>query len=174
LPDFLDHEFDEDLVPIFEWTQDQPGDLYVETQLDIGSALGFVDITGTADLIFVENDRLTVGDLKYGRGVVEATRNKQLMTYLFGAIQRFGPRPSYRVVVLQPRAWHPDGPIRSYTVTEAEMDVFAFELERAIEENYGNGQCHPGDHCRNYCEAFGSCRAAALASRRRLLEASED
>lgn len=174
LPDFLEHEFDEDLVPLYEWVQDQPGDLYVETQVDFGSSLGYVGLTGTADLIFVENDRLTVGDLKYGRGVVEADRNLQLMTYLYGAIQKFGSRPTYRIVVLQPRAYHPEGPIRPYYVTEAEMEVFAFELERAIEENYGNGQPHPGDHCRNYCEAFGSCRAAALASRRRLLEAQED
>lgn len=172
--DFGEHEFDEDLQEIFEWIQDQPGVLYSETKVDFGARFGYVGLTGTVDIILDEPTRLTLPDLKFGRGLVEVEKNPQLMTYLSGAVDRFGPRPNYSLFILQPRAYHPLGPIRKYDVSHDELVVFQSELLDAIEANYGNGECNPGDHCRKYCPALPSCRAARQHSRRRFQTAGED
>lgn len=168
LEGFGDEDHDEDLLPVLEWIEAQPGKLYSETRVDFGEAHGFVGLGGTVDLVFDEPDRLTIADLKFGRGLVEVKRNPQLMTYLAGARDLFGSRSSYRLVILQPRAWHPDGIIREYTVSHSEFTVFVDEMLTAIEANYNGGECDPGDHCRNYCPALGSCRAVAMVARQRL------
>lgn len=172
--DLFEEDHDEDLVPMLEWIGDQPGDLFLETRVDFGSAFGFEGLGGTADILLVETDRITIADLKFGRGVVEVDRNPQLLTYLFGAAQLFGPRPFYRLVILQPRAWHPDGPIREYTVSSDELAVFGFELEEAVRANYGNGALSAGPHCRHYCDVFGRCKEAAMEARRRLARTPEE
>lgn len=173
-----DDEYD-DLMQCVEWIEDQPGSLYPETRMDFGEGMGYVGLTGTVDVTLVEEDRLTIADLKYGRNVVEVQDkagrlNPQLMTYLVGAINRFGPRPRYRLAVLQPRAWHKDGPIRVVDVTAAQLAVFMFELEEAIEANYKGGDCNVGPWCRNFCPALASCRAVVLEGRRRLAETPWD
>lgn len=172
--DLFEEDHDEELVPMLEWIGAQPGDLYLETRVDFGESFGFVGLGGTADILLVEPDRITIADLKFGRGVVEVDRNPQLLTYLYGAVQVFGRRPNYRLAILQPRAWHPAGPTRTYDVSGDELEVFAFELQEAIEANYGNGKPSAGPHCQNYCEAFGRCKEAAAERRRRLARTSED
>lgn len=169
-----DDEFDH-LMECVEWVQQQPGALLPESRVDFGEGLGYVGLTGTADITLVEPDRLTIGDLKYGKQLVEVRDergwpNPQLMCYLVGAINKFGPRPEYRLVILQPRAPHPQGPIRETRVTQAELNVFLFDLENAIEGNYRNNECTPGPWCRQYCDALPSCRAFVMAGRQRLLE----
>jgi hypothetical protein len=164
-----DDEYD-DLLPCLEWVEQQPGELHLETRVDVGAQFGYVGLTGTMDIVLVEPDRITVADLKYGRGLVEVKGNHQLMNYLVGVVDRFGSRQEYRLVILQPRAWHPDGSIREHTVSHAELEVYKFDLENAIEANYRGGQCNPGDHCRKYCEALSSCKAVAQVGRRRLAE----
>lgn len=175
LPDDLfEEDHDEELVPMLEWIGQQPGDLFLETRVDFGEPFGFVGLGGTADILLVEPDRITIADLKFGRGVVEVDRNPQLLTYLFGAVQVFGRRPLYRLAILQPRAWHPQGPIRTYEVTADELEVFAFELEEAIRANYGDGRPSAGPHCQHYCIAFGRCKEAAAERRRRLARTPEE
>ncbi len=169
-----DEDEDEDLTPVLEWIADQPGQLYSETRIDFGQPYGFENLTGTGDLTWVEPHRLTIGDLKFGRGIVEVESNRQLMVYLAGAINRFGPRDEYRLVILQPRAWHEDGAIREYVVSHAEFLVFEFDLVEAIEANYGNGKCHAGDHCRKFCPALGTCVEARRHARQRLTAEADE
>ena len=99
---------------------------------------------------------------------MEVTDNHQLMNYLVGVVAQFGPRSEYRLVILQPRAYHVDGPIREHTVSHAALEVYKFDLERAVEANYQGGKCSPGDQCRKFCEALSSCRAVAQVGRDRL------
>jgi hypothetical protein len=148
-----------------DWVKDQEGDLLIERRVDFGSGFGYVGLTGTADNILVHPDHLTIADLKYGRGVVEVADNLQLMVYLVGAVEEFGPRPNYRLVILQPRPYHKDGPIREHWVTHAQFIEFRTALEKAIEQNYNpKAQATVGEHCRKWCNALGSCRAAAKYS----------
>lgn len=152
--DMFDH-----LMPLIEWVESQAGFLYPEMELDYGDYFGFVGLTGTSDVILDHAEHLTVADLKYGRQMVEVTDNTQLMIYLVGAVHKFGVRERYRLVILQPRAKHADGPIREVWVTHAEFLDFAYELNEAIMGNYRGGPATVGHHCRKYCKALGSCKA---------------
>lgn len=154
------------LMPCVEWVLAQPHDeVLVETKVDFGDPFGYVDLTGTSDVILVHPKHLTVADLKYGRGLVEVEDNPQLMTYLVGAVHKHGRRPRYRLVILQPRAWHQAGGIREHWLDDIELQVFERELHRAIEANY-NPRSKPkaGDYCRHFCKALGRCTAAAERS----------
>ncbi len=154
-------EFYDYLTPCVEWVQDQPGLLYCEERVDFGAWAGFVDLTGTSDLIIVDNDMLTIGDLKYGRGVVEV-KSTQLMCYLVGAIEKFGLKPVYRLAILQPRAWHMDGTIRELLVYPDEVEVFKEYLAEAMRANYDpRSVATPGEHCQHFCKALGSCKAVS-------------
>jgi len=155
---------EEDLTPILEWAWSQSGELYAEVGLDYGRAFGYVGLTGTSDIVVVHQDYLTIADLKYGRGVVEVRTEKdgfnpQLMVYLVGAVEEFRPRDSYRLVILQPRASHADGPIREVVVTHAELEEFKAHLEKALSSNFRKGNLVVGDHCRKWCKALAVCPA---------------
>jgi len=149
----------------------QDGVIYPETRVDFGDQFGFVDLFGTSDVVRITDELLEIADLKYGRGVVEVEANTQLMLYLSGAVRKFGARPMYRLTVYQPRAFHKDGYIRSVDVTPGQLEDFNLLLEKAIAGNYApKPEFTPGDHCRNYCSAMGSCKAAAKYSIRLFLE----
>ena len=171
--DVDDADYD-DLIPCIEWVQDQPGVLYPETHLDYGAFFGYEGLTGTGDVTLVEDHRLTIADLKFGRMLVEVADadgrpNPQLMCYLLGAVHRYGRRDEYRIVILQPRAWHKDGPIREFTVTAAALEIFIFDVEEAIKANYsGKHSCTTGPWCRKFCDALPSCRAVVEAGRQLL------
>lgn len=145
-----------------EWIEQQPGERFIEHQVDFGSAFGFIGLTGTADVILVHENHITVCDLKYGRNVVEVEDNLQLMTYLVGAVQQFGTRPRYRLVILQPRANHDRGPIRDWTMRDTYFESFKLDLHKAIQANF-DPRAKPtvGEHCRKWCKALGRCPAAA-------------
>lgn len=154
-------EMEERITAIFEWVIDQPGDLYAEERYDYGEQFGFVDLFGTADVTLVEEDCITIADLKYGFGLVEVEGNFQLMIYLAGAVARFGPRERYRLVILQPRGSHRDGSTRVWEVDHETLTDFLVILEDAITKNYKGGTPVAGDHCRHYCPALGSCPGPA-------------
>lgn len=153
--DMADH-----LETILDWLQDEHGTICAELRMDFGSQFGFEGLTGTSDVVIVSPQLLTIGDLKYGFGVVEVVENPQLMVYLSAAVAFFGRRPLYRLVVMQPRAYHKHGPIRDFWVTNEELDEFNAVLEHAIRANYSrNGKAVPGDHCRHFCKALPTCEA---------------
>lgn len=153
----------------------QDGVIHPETQVDFGDQFGFVNLFGTSDVIRITDELLEIADLKYGRGVVEVEGNTQLMMYLSGAVQKFGARSMYRITIYQPRAFHKDGYIRSVDVTPGQLEDFNLLLGKAIAGNYASKpEFTPGDHCRNYCSAMGSCKAAAKHSIRLFLETPHD
>jgi hypothetical protein len=153
------------LTECVDWVKRQPGELFVESRVDFGGVFDYVDLGGTADVILVADDHLTIGDLKYGRNVVEVPGNLQLLCYLVGAVALHGPRPKYRLAILQPRARHPDGPIREWWIADEDLQAFQVKLEKAIDANY-NPKSQPtvGEYCRKFCKALGTCPAAARHS----------
>lgn len=154
---------EEDLIPVLEWAWNLEGTVHPEQRVDYGQVFEYVGLTGTSDLIEDHPDYLHVADLKYGRGLVELRVpggfNPQLMIYLVGAVAKFGPRKSYRLSILQPRAYHKDGPIRTVEVPPEELDAFSKQLEHALAQNYTRGKLVTGDHCRKWCRALAVCPA---------------
>lgn len=176
----VDDDDYEDLMECVDWVHSQSGELHLEVQVDYGEFFKFYDLTGTADVIIRDgNKKLTVADLKFGRVPVEVRSDKyglnpQLMCYLMGAIHEFGEFEEYQITILQPRAWHRDGPIRIAKVAPRELLLFEFELERALEENFGRGTCNPGPWCMNYCEAKSTCKARIKHLREALFSSPEE
>lgn len=164
--DNLDNEEMQDgLLSCTEWVEAQveevDGELHTELRVDFGEQFGYVGLSGTADVIIASEKELMVADLKYGLMPVEVEENTQLLTYLVGAIHRFGPRKTYRLAILQPRGRHPKGPIRTWRVSKKRVAEFEEQLKTAIHGNYNGGSAVVGSHCRNYCLAAPVCPALA-------------
>ena len=135
--------------------------------------------TGDAVLLLPKWDMIEIVDLKGGRGVVvEATNNKQLRTYALGAyMANPGAWKKVRATIVQPRAPHKDGRIRSEEIHVSDLIEWTAELMEAMAkaENAGammhftgrgdgyDGQWAEdylvaGEHC-TFCPAIPTCPA---------------
>jgi hypothetical protein len=126
---------------------------------------------GTADCVRLGNDKvLSVYDLKLGRGkIVEVMHgngpNIQLGYYGLGAyhsldrvVKQLGIK-QVELVVVQPRAWHRDGPVRRARFEFEEIEVLGATLvEAAAACEAWDAKFVPGDHC-EFCRAAPTCRA---------------
>lgn len=131
------------------------------------------DRFGTADAIVWHEDTgtLEVIDLKYGAGIlVEVEDNPQLLYYALATYRTFkaqGVNPrGIRITIVQPRAEHFEGPIRT-----RDVDVFdllewgAWLDERSEATKAPDAAIVAGSHCK-FCPAKASCpglREQALA-----------
>jgi hypothetical protein len=127
--------------------------LYVEQQLDITETGEF----GTADIILVSPEWLEIVDHKSGYIVVNVPHNEQMMTYLCGAIDKYGPRPYYRIGAHQPNFDHIEGPLRFWEPTHADVETHRARLRWSMENP---DHCEAGHHCKaSYCNHRGACEA---------------
>lgn len=132
------------------------------------------DMFGTSDtvLVIAAGRFLEIVDLKLGVGVVvDPEENAQLMYYALGALiaLRFDitMRPErIKATIVQPRAYHGDGPIRTYEFTYEKLVEFKNELfAKASQTQDPNAPLTPGAWCR-FCPAQAVCpaqRAHAIA-----------
>jgi hypothetical protein len=157
------------------------GHLYVEERFSLAKLDPPFDAGGTCDAIIYNPDEklLEVVDLKGGRGVVvEVTENKQLRTYALGALLAHPELDVVKVksTIVQPRAPHKDGRIRSETyhvsdlmewthellerMRRAEMAGLAFAIVQGdlMREKWGETYLEAGDHC-TFCPAAAICPA---------------
>lgn len=131
--------------------------------------------TGDAVMYFPADKLLEIVDLKGGRGVVvEALGNKQMRTYALGALLAF---PQYdvervKVTIVQPRAPHKDGRIRSETFHVMDLIEWGADLRRAMKGAYEAKVAYKtmtemawaemflvaGQHCHDgFCPARAQC-----------------
>jgi hypothetical protein len=170
---FTTDEEEKALPVAFEWVETMLT-LYSEAKLHREIAVDpkrFVRTThckGTADIIIpVEFGPLIVADYKHGIGVVvEAIDNTQLLLYALGALDRFEKLgyifTEIVMVVIQPRAYHPSGPIREWRITYKEaMNWAKFLASRAHEALGPNPIFRPSEDACRFCPAAGVCRHLA-------------
>jgi len=165
------------------WKSAGPGVVpaFLEQRFSLDSLEPPFEAGGTADYVCytAKARRLDVVDLKGGRGVaVDATENKQLRTYALGAMLA---NPSLQVdtitvTIVQPRAPHPAGRIRSETFHVADLVEWTGDLLAAMErsaealhwaQRVGTGDptwrtryLTPGPWCgKTFCKAQGFCPA---------------
>lgn len=124
------------------------------------------ELYGTGDVVGYNaaTKHLLVGDLKFGMGVVEPT-SLQLMTYAVGAVHRLQNRGVDRVtcMIVQPRAWHKDGPVRTVEYDAADMVIGEERIRQAIVlAELPDAPLAAGDHCR-FCPAMAECPTHAEA-----------
>jgi hypothetical protein len=121
--------------------------------------------TGDAVLLLPNWNMIEIVDLKGGRGVVvEATGNKQLRTYALGAyMANPGSWKKVRATIVQPRAPHKDGRIRSEEIHVSDLIEWTAELMEAMTaakaaEADPAAHLAAGEHC-TFCPAIPTCPA---------------
>lgn len=142
--------------------------LMVEKKFDLSHI--HAGLFGTNDAcLLIPFTKLYVYDFKYGQGVaVNVENNKQLMYYALGALEGNDDIDEVELVIVQPRAFHSQGPVRRWKVTRAELEAFKAELiihaEAALSPD---AELNAGYWCK-FCPALGCCpeckdQAMALA-----------
>jgi len=145
-------------------------DVWLELAMSLKSLDPPEDMFGTGDVVIWhqgapppinEPSLLEIIDYKHGRGVVvDAIENSQLRYYALAAVVTLGLRPErIRMTIVQPRAPHPDGPIRSEEIDAAELVAFKRELFAAAEATQApDAPLVVGDHCK-FCRGLATCPA---------------
>jgi hypothetical protein len=116
-------------------------------------------LKGTPDAVLIDpvNRVLIIWDLKTGWRLVEAVLNWQMICY---AIMLCPPQWAIQLRIVQPLPYHPDGAVRSWSVTWAELMRLAVRVDVAVKDVMSpNAPLRPGRHCL-YCEALVGCPAA--------------
>jgi hypothetical protein len=136
---------------------------FIEKQFTLSPLNPPEPMFGTADFVVWDgiDKTLEVVDYKHGMGViVEAEKNKQFMQYALGAVVALNKKPKrIKVTVVQPRAPHPDGVIRSYEFGWDELIAYKREAFAAAQlAQDPNAPRAVGDWCR-FCKAQASCPA---------------
>ena len=114
--------------------------LLIEQRFSLADLKPPFDAGGTADAVIwnPSTRELEVVDLKGGRGVVvEAKGNPQGRTYGLGALLANPGLPveTIKVTIVQPRAGHKDGRIRSETFSVAELVEWTADLLAAMKRS---------------------------------------
>lgn len=153
--------------------------LWIEQRFSLAALNPPFDAGGTGDAVIYlpAERRLEIVDLKGGRGVVVAAKgNPQLRTYALGALlaNKGLDVEQVTVTIVQPRASHPDGRIRSETFHVIDLMEWASDMMAAMhrsreamdrkatmpESAWAREYLAPGDHCRDtFCKAQGTCPA---------------
>lgn len=165
--------------PLADPSSDASGQMWIEQRFTLADIKPPFDAGGTGDAVIylpVEK-RLEIIDLKGGRGVVvEAAGNPQLRTYALGAMLANKGLDVERVTVtiVQPRAYHAEGRIRSETFHVVDLMEWTVDLlsamnraAQAIDERAALPEAAwaakwlcPGDHCADtFCKARATCPA---------------
>jgi len=185
IADSHDFEVDEDMVEAVQVYLDAVrGVTTDDTMLMLEQKLSLDSIAptdlqdeffGTSDAtVFNPGQKLlTVFDYKHGRGVVvEVKGNSQLRYYGLGALLAFEEQhPEFaeivdtiELVIVQPRASHPDGSVRRENVSYLDLLGFAQELiDSGRETKKPNAPRTAGDWCR-FCRASAQCPERARAA----------
>jgi len=134
---------------------ENPRKKLIEVNLDEGLKSLHPALGGTADAVLVDGDHLHVVDLKTGRVAVDATDNKQLLTYALGAMRQF-KAPSHIICtmhIFQPRVGH-----SKWTVSGQELVEHGERLKAAAELALsGDAPTNPSPDACRYCKAKTIC-----------------
>lgn len=122
---------------------------------------------GRSDVV-VSNDHtavFSIFELKYGRRIVEAERNWPMLCH---AVSNWdaGRHAGVTMTVVQPRVYHPDGPVRTWTLTGPQFEEYARFLLDRIRAAYDPEPIGtPGEQCRD-CAGAAKCYALARSTYR--------
>lgn len=114
---------------------------------------------------------VVVWDLKYGRRVVENRNNWQLINYAIGVLDEItgdngiaDQHIDVEMRIVQPRAYHPDGTCRSWTVKGSELRSYANRLAHSgALALSAEPPTKAGTHCRD-CNASHACMTLQQAT----------
>jgi hypothetical protein len=106
------------------------------------------------------NKVLRVIDYKFGFRFVEVWECHQLVAYAVGLMDFLGLAEEdciLELTVVQPRSYHPDGPVRTWRVAPSKLRAFVNVMHSSAVEALGpNPSTHTGAHCLD-CKARAAC-----------------
>ena len=129
----------------------------IEVNVDAGLKSLHQSLGGTADAVIVEGDHLHIVDAKFGRVLVEAKDNKQLLTYALGVMRQFNAPASIQCTmhIFQPRAGH-----SKWTVSGVDLITHGHELKKAADLALSpDAPVIPSPDACKYCKAKTICPA---------------
>lgn len=146
--------------------------VYVETQIDCPDI--HPECGGTPDVFAIDWDQqhIYLADYKFGFQVVDVYQNWQLLCYLSGILTMIEKRIGIAVagcwdvtfVVVQPRAGHPEGQVRYWTVPVEWLSEQLDQLQMAARfAMLPNPAVVTGRQC-TYCTARHACEANQLSA----------
>lgn len=158
-PHTTDQDVNDNVAHAVEWalqTRNSYGTdcrIIPEQQYDIPETGEF----GTCDITLVSPRVLHIADYKNGFVIVDVAGNEQMLTYLCGAIAKYGPREQYFITVIQPNGSHIDGSIRTVPVSASQVDEHRAKIAWSIENEH---IAAAGKWCKkSYCPHRGNCAA---------------
>lgn len=150
----------------------------VEIYVEVKASLKFLKVEGmgggTSDLVIVYKlegviVEIDVFDYKHGAGVpVEVEGNPQAMSYGVGIVNAMGGfdddkslADGVNLIISQPRAFHPDGPIREHNMSKADLISWTLDtlVPGAEATKLDNAELVPSDGGCRFCKASGNCPA---------------
>ena len=134
---------------------ENPRKKMIEVNLDEGLKSLHPALGGTADAVLVDGNHLHVIDLKTGRVAVDATDNKQLLTYALGAMRQLKAPSSIECTmhIYQPRVGH-----SKWTVSGNRLNLHGERLKEAAELALsGDAPTNPSPDACRYCKAKTIC-----------------
>lgn len=103
---------------------------------------------------------IRIGDYKFGHRYVEIFENYQLLGGTVGVLERlevFDFDIWIEWVLVQPRAYHREGPIRVWRARASSLRALINIAYSAVDEALGpDPTCHSGPHCKD-CDATAIC-----------------
>lgn len=115
------------------------------------------------------NNHLVVWEGKFGHGIVEVFEDYQLLSYVSGILEKLGidghQELSLKVTmkVVQPRGFHIDGPIRSWSEIAGNLRCYFNILKAAFNDAYVDPKCKANPYCKK-CHARYACNANQQAA----------
>lgn len=136
--------------------------VYSEQRMDISFITGEEGAMGTADVVGIKDDVLTIIDLKYGMGVrVEAENNEQLLIYCAAALREFdlvGDIRTVVMVIVQPRIDHTSEWLLTTSDLASKMVSIETQAKRILAAKGGDLSANPGKTQCKFCRVKASCR----------------
>lgn len=139
--------------------------LFIEEHIDISIIQD--GCFGTPDCWFYGNangGELVIVDYKFGHRFVEVEENWQLLEYAAGIIEahvvkHYNPLARIKLVIVQPRSYHKEGPVREWTISRFQAEAYFNILRNAeYQASQDNAMTTPSLECIN-CRARHACPA---------------
>ena len=139
-------------------------ELFSETKVD-ASSFTCEGQFGTVDAAIVDlYGRLVVVDFKYGAGIAvdpageDGRGNAQMAYYALGISEKFGHDfTGVDLVIIQPRAYHEQGPVRIHSLTMSELEAWGERFQAGvIAAKQPDAPLCPGSWCK-FCPAGVIC-----------------
>lgn len=160
----------DDVIAVMRRTMVVGGDnLRIEQRVEIPRVHAINWGTPDCSLYHLAGNTLYLWDFKHGREVVEAYENWQGIDYVGGLLDlldingHLDQKTKVRIRIVQPRAFHRDGPIREWVILASELRAHINILHNNAHKALGpDAEFHTGPHCK-HCPGRHACDAALKA-----------